>query len=272
MRQTETLRNIKKAYRKRADLIGNILADYGNDHDVETIHRLRVAMKKNRAVIALLSSLFPERSDEIKRWKIFKKVFRCAGEMRETQLLLTRVKELPLDRKIRAQLRHELESELKRQKGKFDHAVDQFDEKGDRKLLRKIHLLKWERKKETPKHALEKYSNGFLEKIRKMVSGKLGEEELHEARKHLKVLLAIIPFMDCENGKESSRAVYSKIEHAAEVLGQWHDGQVMKLFLRRFMRKNKIRDRQFDNILSNLDRADKAMRKKIRPALGKTGR
>jgi len=172
-----------KYLKNRQDAIHFILRKQRNKFTPETFHKLRLEIKKLNAFFDLVKYCSKDFKQN-KTFKPFKLIFRQAGKVRELQLEEAMLKKYLLFNSL-----NEYSNKLKilRQK-----EVDNFFLMVDKNLLEQLektqdklssHLSEIDRKKT----AL--YLKKKQKKIGKIIhQGILEKQELHQLRKHLKVL------------------------------------------------------------------------------------
>lgn len=104
--------------------------------DAETVHDLRVAIRRCRSVAAVVEEVDPDKSWPAMR-KLGRKLFRQLGELRDTQVLLEWLNKLsPEDDPVKLKLQRALEAHETEAREAAVRAAGKFDEKSWRKLGR----------------------------------------------------------------------------------------------------------------------------------------
>src|SRR5208282_6295397 len=97
--------------------------------DTDTVHDLRVAIRRCRSLAAVMEEVDPDASWPEMR-KIARKLFRSLGALRDTQVMEDWIKKLaPEGDPLKAHLLPSLESEEKQQAEAALHVAEKFDEK-----------------------------------------------------------------------------------------------------------------------------------------------
>ena len=203
--------------RKRAKSIHSILEKPEVEYSTNTFHKLRVEIKKVKALFDLIYFCSEDFEFE-KHFRPFKEIFVLAGKVRELQL------EEQLLNKYRSsfvlnEYRNTLSSKLFQEERSYFAMINQelsvqLDNKFQiiTSILSKIH---------------KKEGNCYIEKKRKDIQKLLSEEslkanDLHNLRKQIKIL-------DYNQKSLSSKEEYhseSNYDQLTKLLGKWHDCQI----------------------------------------------
>jgi CHAD domain-containing protein len=189
MNQEELANIIHRFYRKIARQAGQLTATPpGKQPDEETIHNFRVDIKKLRAFLRMLRAGREEDQDHsLKFPRPFKKMYAWAGDVRDRQLCLTRVRQQ--HHRSRKKLHHKIrsiEDELLKLSEKTDLVLS-AQELADIENQMTRHLppiLANER--------IEEFVSAKLRDIRNSIdTGKLRDKDLHSIRKNLKDIVYV---------------------------------------------------------------------------------
>ena len=206
----------EKYFKDRIHTIGKILEKDGHKFGEKDIHKLRVEIKRLRALFSLAEFTLSgfNGKDSL---AVLKDIFKIAGELREAQLETACLKRL----EISTSMPHYMKS---LEKG-MDRARSHFKKAADSKLMQAIDLLiiKVEPKLESIERA---EVDAFLQDrstavTRLMQEEDLGNAALHEYRKQLKEFHYMSELG--HDSPYSSETIY-KLQ---ECLGNWHDCDVL---------------------------------------------
>lgn len=236
--------------------------------DPEDIHKMRVALKKIRAIFYFEQFYLPQLSEE--EMKKSKKIFSAAGKIRELQLLQDTIKNFnngdePMKKKMLSVIRRE----EKKAKQKF-HA--HFRDSGKIALDELRKTTTREAKKLTGAD-LKLHFQSMLEAIRIQIETAQEEKDYHQVRKQLKELKYNLSFA----GKESKRLVKAvfpekKLSQLEEDLGNWHDQVMIISWLKKLLSEKEnnkqptlkpIIDQVVKTSQQNADHMLDALRKKL---------
>jgi hypothetical protein len=193
----------------------NEIQQHFNQEDntgVDTIHDLRVNLKRVDALLALIRFNNGKRSTQ--KLKIFQTLFNIAGKLRSVQVEFEIVYKHFNDESFNPNYLHQLH-ELKAKRLK---EYSKFIESGPpRRLLRGIRLLKKKVSQITRKDIIR-----YLDAEEKILSKRLKrsifrEQELHFLRKDLKRYYLTLKMSDHQN---------VNVEKLLDLLGTWHDYQI----------------------------------------------
>lgn len=217
----------------RLDSLSGILEKKKTGYTFEDFHDLRVEIKKLNAISRILKFSYRP----FKRKKFigpYKKLFSCAGKIREAQLETVLFEELQLATSLETYLKSK-NCQIRKDKIRFEKMA---------KALRK--------RIEKDRHSLEFYFNSisrediyrFTFHLDNQVVSLINkadwtEEEIHELRKKLKELLYTISIFRI-SGTESK-----SIDALQDLVGKWHDKVVMEAQLsdKKLLRKINKQER-----------------------------
>lgn len=231
--KTETA--LKKYLKRRAKAITAILQKPSRAYTVATFHKLRVEIKKLNALFQLVNDC----SEDFKRkktFKPFKSVFRQAGEVRELQLVEAMLKKYNFKSSLKVYLNGLKKLRVKDQRDFFLIISKKFLAKLKKTYLDVIPFLNEPDRKQV---------NQYMEKKRKIIETLFGQvslnaEHVHELRKQLKQFyynrksLALL--------KQSKQP--SETDELLELLGKWHDKQVIIGHLQKAMDADGVKQKE----------------------------
>lgn len=213
----KTKKTLKSYFKKRTDAIERLLKKPDKQYTVEDYHKLRVEIKKMRALAVLLESSVKN----FKSKKILKpvnKIFSQAGKVRELQLEESMLRKYDTQHRLRiypanlnvrelkekkdfSGMREKTRGELKKIVGRIDPVIGKVNQRDINKYVAR-------QKKEI---------SGMVKR------GKLKTSQLHELRKGLKRFYYTLKSLDI---KDNSRA-FKNGDMLQELMGKWHDMRVM---------------------------------------------
>lgn len=121
--------------------MNRVLEELGSLHtspDPDTVHDLRVAIRRCRSLAAVMEEVDPDPAWPEMR-KVARRVFRALGDLRDTQVMEEWVKKLgPENDPLRARLLASLETDEKRLSETALRVAAKFDEKGWARLERRL--------------------------------------------------------------------------------------------------------------------------------------
>jgi CHAD domain-containing protein len=205
------------------------LAAHLAGHDIEHVHRLRVATRRAAAALKLYRGYLPQKSA---RWfkKQLRKIRRCAGEARDLDVLSERLQHEPGE-KSEPILRFLAEKRLAVQPDIITLADDmRRDDRFIRKaarLFRKLEPAEEESEGESPERfcawaprQLETFHSAFVELMPK---GADDVDALHQFRIRAKALRYAIELLAPAFESELRKEVYPEVEKLQERLGKITD-------------------------------------------------
>ena len=211
LQKKSSAKKIRSRYRACLKEIAQCFSEPGSINE-ESVHNLRVNLKRVDALIALLAH--SGRKIPPRKLRSFKTLFRLAGKLRAKQVEFGVVKNNFTDDSVNTNYLHQLhESKAKRlsEYSKF------FGSEVPRPLKRGIELLK-----KNISHLTKKHITGYLSTEERKLAKRLKrsifrEQELHFIRKDLKRYYLNSKMADYDN---------ERIERMLDLLGTWHDYQI----------------------------------------------
>lgn len=186
------------------------LTAYDASRDEEALHRLRLRIKKMRALVRLSASVRGKRL--AKDFRLLRKMFRQAGYIRDTRSELNLLEAHQL---LSAAYKERRVNQIRAASDKFARGVKKFRKKGKkagRLLLGDVRSIRGGRIRRW--FAEEIVQTGIL-------LTKSGEE-LHEARKKIKTLLYVIKILPPRlAGRLQLDTDY--LDTLQDAIGKWHD-------------------------------------------------
>jgi CHAD domain-containing protein len=208
--------------------------------EAETVHQLRVSIKKLKAVFKLIEHLSPKAGfSSRKHLKNLGKLFRLAGILRDTQVQIELIgkieagQNLSYDRFVDFLGKKESES-LK----KFYNGLAVF---GDLHELEDQYLQVNESLDENNPEKMGKRTvrlfNRRFSRIDKLLANSPGDKELHKTRMLLKQIRFLLSALkETDIGIETYIRSIDRLHAIELILGNWHDCVVMIDNLGRFMK------------------------------------
>jgi CHAD domain-containing protein len=250
---------IKEYSKNRFETLKEVLGKKSG-YVIEDFHDIRVEIKKLNAISRILKFCYRP----FKRRKFidpYKKLFSCAGKIREAQLESALFEEL--------QLTESLSSYLKNKNDRVEKDLNQFEKmaKITRKKINK-HLDALEPCfNKITREKIYSFAIILNSQISSMISAdEWTNEEIHELRKKLKELLYTINIFQF-TGTDSKA-----IDSLQDLVGKWHDKVVIAVQLsnKKIYRKMNKQERvTMHLVVENLKRSSAQMFEKICEAIRK---
>lgn len=187
---------------------------YGASRDPEAIHRLRIAVKKIKAVARFAQDCGGR--DAMKDFNLLKKMYRQAGAIRDAGnhlVLLERVQTAPEFFKREQQQVQQEASDV------FVDSIKAYRKKGKkaaRRLLADVRSV--------PVDCIKDWYAAELIKIAILLNA--SGDELHDARKGLKTLLYVYSLLPSRVARELSLD-REYLDQLQDAIGEWHDAFVV---------------------------------------------
>ena len=225
-------------FQKQVNTIERILSKPHRKICKEDIHKLRIAVKKIKAISILI--LFCQSDFRISKFmKPFNMIFKVAGKMRELQLEISRLKKM--EPGLLKGYLHHLKTRLKKQEHLFYTLSNKRLRRKLKKRSKKISRLFDDVSKTSINRFLQEKRNEISQLL---ISENLKEKQAHELRKRLKEFYYTL-FVFGINDKR-----FAKIDDFQQLLGQWHNDVVLKDGLQKALDKKDEPDNELE-IISN---------------------
>jgi len=202
----------------RKTAIDSLLEQPRDKYNTETFHELRVEMKKLNALLDLIKFCYQDFKRK-KTYKPFKKIFRGAGKVRELQVEESLLEKYFTDDPLIA-YRKSLELFQSREEINFFLLLNKKTNKQLTKSFKAIARSLSNVNKKKAKDYLMKKGEIVAELLNQKT---IPTQQIHELRKLLKTLNYN---RETLSFTETNKLVLKK-EVRAELLGQWHDLQVI---------------------------------------------
>lgn len=202
------------------------------------IHRLRVDIKKLRALYRLMELLYPKQYEAKEHMPPLKKVFKHAGEIREMQVNLDYIKQYKLPAGIVKPYIAFLKEHGKEARHRLKRNIKHYKEDGGTLTKTELSALY----KQLSILNIEHILYDETKSIQNLVHDKLTVNRLHEIRKRLKSLAEVIKLVTCINPGFLPEALPAVLKQTETLIGQWHDRIVLIQSLNSYMAECKLPD------------------------------
>ena len=233
------MKKIVNYLKNREESLFLLLRKPSSKYTPETFHKLRLEIKKINAFFDLVQFC----SNDFKRKKAFqpfKLIFRQAGKVRELQLEETMFKKYLRYNSLNTFFSN-LTTMRQKEETLFFLMVNKDYLNQIQKNLDSLHPYLSDIDNKKTVHYLKKKRK----KIKKIISqGTLEKKELHQLRKYLKILNHNKTIYK----KESPDKSLQKKEDLSELLGNWHDLQVIVNHLKKTLNNNPLRLEEINHL------------------------
>lgn len=252
---------ISKYFKKRKEAINRLLKRPRRSYTSETFHDLRVEIKKLDALLDLIN-FNSKNFNRTEIYKPFKLIFDQAGKVRELFIEESTIKKLFLFPLLKRYRKHLKELRSKEQEDYFDLADKKlFSEL--KKMYNKIGSLLAQLNKKEVLHYMDNRRNE-IKKLLELDSVKL--KEAHELRQ----LLKRFNYNRASFKLEKKYKPLPKESILPDLLGKWHDNQVILKQLKKAIERDGIGPKeanQFGKINAKISSREERLFKKINRAI-----
>jgi len=250
-----------KYYKKRKSNIDSILARSTRKYTPGTFHKLRIEIKKLNALFDLIN--FSSKDFKQKKYfKPYKLIFQQAGKVRELQLeeemLIKQITNNSLNN-----YRNSITKNRLKEQDNFYLIVNNESTNGMKIKYHKIVPFLKKANNRKANHYLEKKKN-IIKKV--IGQGPIETQQVHKLRKRLKMLNYNINSLLVDDRKQVSK----NLDILPDLLGQWHDCQLMTQHLEKAMEDIEMslgEIHQLEIIKSKIDSDSEILFNKINKAI-----
>jgi hypothetical protein len=226
-------------YRKRtASFLANIYKA-GITGASKDIHLARLDVKKIFSILDLMRIVRSKGMEDPGYEKIFNKVYKASGRIREIQVNLGLLDKKEFNIYNLDPFKEELLLTEKELTWEFLKSIRKFNE---RKLARNEKRIKEEVREITSivlNKKTEKYLQTKTRLILRLIDTAVNDKKAHEIRRHLKELSTVLSLLYLINPDTHPEELIRGLNKSERLIGDWHDRKVladsMKLFLKERM-------------------------------------
>ena len=225
-------------YKEKIHPILISVKDIVHIHSVEDIHRLRVDLKKVKALFYLFEIAAPKKFNADKHYAIFEQIFNQAGKIREALINQICLDEYKLPDSTVLSFKKFLNRKEKKSKRKFSNLIVEFNNKKINDVDEEVKKLC----KNISNDKILKHSSVFIsKKIKKIknVPEVPDNKTLHNVRKNLKSISAVSALLYSLDPTKELKTSQGKIKKAETLIGDWHDQIVFEKSLHEFLKSEK---------------------------------
>jgi|GEM_PF-6923237 len=236
--------------------------------NVEDIHRLRLDIKRIKAIYELLHSISPSKFNARTKAAYLKNIFSNTGAIRDMQVNKQRVRALKLPINIYKPYIRYMNNEISSKRGLLKIDFDSFDWHCFTYNELSINALsKSLTKKELQKAGLHFIGKRF-KKIKKLNRKNAGNSDLHKIRKHIKEISAIAALLHKITPTGISKEFRQEIKVIGETMGVWHDNCLlilsMESFSKDYVKGNNKESAPMENSIGKMRKENKKLAAEFR--------
>lgn len=189
----------------------------------ENVRRVRVGIKRLRSLFRLMQFVRPKQFKSQKHERVFRKLQKRAGRLRDYQTSLAMLSRLPLSPDLLKRYRRYLEKEEHRAQKRLKKALKTFDKKDLKKagkLIRRLGVTV------APLKVIQRLRLFIDQETAAMEVLQLAEhsaENTHTLRKHLKAVIEVGTLLNQLTPDDELAQVLTRGKDVQLKLGRWHD-------------------------------------------------
>ena len=227
-------------YRKRtASFLVNIYKA-GITGASKDIHRARLDVKKILAIVDLLRIVRLKSDKDPEFEKIFKKLYRASGRIREIQvnmLLLTRAEFAGYDMTL---FNNDLLMQEKKMTIEFLKEIRKFNEQKLSRIEKRIKKEVSKITSATLQKKTKRYIHSKIKLIQELLETGDGEENVHKVRQHIKELSTVLSLVFAIKASDNLEMVINRLNKSEMMIGDWHDRVILADSMRNFLEQRTI--------------------------------
>lgn len=227
-------------YRKRtASFLVNIYKA-GITGASKDIHRARLDVKKILAIVDLLRIVRAKSDKDPEFEKIFKKLYRASGRIREIQvnmLLLTRAEFAGYDMTL---FNNYLLMQEKKMTIEFLKEIRKFNEQKLSRIEKRIKKEVSKITSATLQKKTKRYIHSKIKLIQELLETGDGEENVHKVRQHIKELSTVLSLVFAIKASDNLEMVINRLNKSEMMIGDWHDRVILADSMRNFLEQRTI--------------------------------
>ena len=222
-------------YRKRtASFLVNIYKA-GITGASKDIHDARLDVKKILAIVDLLRIVRSKSDKDPEFEKIFKKLYRASGRIREIQvnmLLLTRAEFAVYDMSL---FNNDLLMQEKKMTIEFLKEIRKFNEQKLSRIEKRIKREVSKITSATLQKKTKRYIHSKIKLIQELLEKGDGEENVHKVRQHIKELSTVLSLVFAIKASDNLEMVINRLNKSEMMIGDWHDRVILADSMRNFL-------------------------------------
>jgi len=227
-------------YRKRtASFLVNIYKA-GITGASKDIHRARLDVKKILAIVDLLRIVRAKSDKDPEFEKIFKKLYRASGRIREIQvnmLLLTRAEFAGYDMTL---FNNYLLMQEKKMTIEFLKEIRKFNEQKLSRIEKRIKKEVSKITSATLQKKTKRYIHSKIKLIQELLEKGDCEENVHKVRQHIKELSTVLSLVFAIKASDNLEMVINRLNKSEMMIGDWHDRVILADSMRNFLEQRTI--------------------------------
>ena len=227
-------------YRKRtASFLVNIYKA-GITGASKDIHRARLDVKKILAIVDLLRIVRAKSDKDPEFEKIFKKLYRASGRIREIQvnmLLLTRAEFAGYDMTL---FNNYLLMQEKKMTIEFLKEIRKFNEQKLSRIEKRIKKEVSKITSATLQKKTKRYIHSKIKLIQELLEKGDCEENVHKVRQHIKELSTVLSLVFAIKASYNLEMVINRLNKSEMMIGDWHDRVILADSMRNFLEQRTI--------------------------------
>ena len=227
-------------YRKRtASFLVNIYKA-GITGASKDIHRARLDVKKILAIVDLLRIVRAKSDKDPEFEKIFKKLYRASGRIREIQvnmLLMTRAEFAGFDMTL---FNNYLLMQEKKMTIEFLKEIRKFNEQKLSRIEKRIKKEVSKITSATLQKKTKRYIHSKIKLIQELLEKGDCEENVHKVRQHIKELSTVLSLVFAIKASDNLEMVINRLNKSEMMIGDWHDRVILADSMRNFLEQRTI--------------------------------
>jgi len=267
-----------KYYRKQVRRITGNLSELIENYDEKTVHNLRIAYKKIRAMNNFIAGEFKSNKDVRDQIKILDSIYKNAGTIREIQLSkkLLESFRVRLDKSF-GEFFEFLDARLIETKSVLTEQVKSFDIDGIKRYKSRMYLLL----KKADERKLFIKALKFIKRRVKIIESQVvkikDKGRYHKIRTSAKEEYFFLQLLFSKNDCKKRNFNITHLKDLGVKLGKWHDVEILREYIHSFAGTESANgkfgpDSEYSLLISHIDRRQQKALKKMDDEIIKSNR
>jgi CHAD domain-containing protein len=267
-----------KYYRKLVGEVAGYLSELAQNHDEETIHNMRIAYKRIRAMNKFILAEYGGNKDIRDQIKILDKIYENTGIIREIQVSKKLLESLriKLDKSF-DKFYEFLDNRLIEIKSVLEEQFKRFDIDGIKRYETKMYLLLKEANEKKLFIKAVKFIKKRVKKTETQVFERSDKGRYHKIRINTKEIYFFLQLLFSKDDCRKRNFKFKHLKKLGEKLGKWHDAEIFMEYLHSFTDTKYTtsqfgRDSEYSLLINHVNGRQKKALKKIDSEIIKTNR
>ncbi len=231
-----------KRYKDETAVFLKCLKAVRSDPGKQPIHRLRVEIKKMRALFYLFEKLFPSEFERKKMIGPVRKIFKLGGKIRELQVNVYCLKQYRPSARLLSAYASFVKKQEQKHRVRLRKAISKFEPGALKRTQDLVRICCAGLTEPLLKRAGVALIRSELKAVEKLLSGRTPAPAMHQIRIHLKRVGPVILLLQEMEPNKQLGDLQELIRTTGILIGNWHDEVVLLDSLLEFSRLSRFKE------------------------------